>query len=371
MSPSKVGRHRAGNGNDFSVRRLTGGGRLVYNSVKFEECTRREAGFFVAVSRKQTECVMNDSPLLCQFRISVAMRSYVLRVRLRGTDFEFGSEPEQAVAYTKCIREMRRILVDKRRRVPAIAADRAILKSLEATFDFQSAHLRYRFLKTMEGQSQTTLDHLIRGLRQLSNAIARLPPNSKGELNKRVAEVIGRERFDSETFIEVIETITASLPEIGPRRLADDIQALIHPGARRPPIIDRWEAMPATTRVKVEGMAHTNPSRSLMRWLDNVADLLEREGSVRKRGAPRAISQAFVTRIATIWRTLGLNPGLAYDFFLHPANDHRIRRGGRVESAFQRYCRSALSAVGDFTKISARQVDNYKRNKRDNEIMSR
>ena len=116
MSPSKVGRHRAGNGNDFSVRRLTGGDRLVYNFVKFQECTRREAGFFVAVSRKQTECVMNDSLLLCQFRISAAMRSYVLRVRLRGTDFEFGSEPEQAVAYTKCIREMRRILVDKRRR---------------------------------------------------------------------------------------------------------------------------------------------------------------------------------------------------------------------------------------------------------------
>jgi hypothetical protein len=278
MSPSKVGRHRAGNGNDFSVRRLTGGDRLVYNSVKFEECTRREAGFFVAVSRKQTECVMNDSPLLCQFRISAAMRSYVLRVRLRGTDFEFGSEPEQAVAYTKCIREMRRILVDKRRRVPAIAADRAILKSLEAAFDFQSAHLRYRFLKTMEGQSQTTLDHLIRGLRQLSNAIARLPPN-KG-LRDRA-----------------------------------------------------WRA-----------------------------SLAYRPFPLKKVG---------VARIATIWRTLGLNPGLAYDFFVHPANDHRIRRGGRVESAFQRYCRSALSAVGDFTKISARQVDNYKRNKRDNEIMSR
>jgi hypothetical protein len=119
------------------------------------------------------------------------MRPYVLRVRLRGTDFEFGSEPEQAVAYTKCIREMRRILVEKRH-IPAIAADRAILKSLEAAFDFQSAHLRYRFLKTMEAQSHTTLDHLIRGLRPLGNAIARLPPNSKGELNKRVVGIVAR-----------------------------------------------------------------------------------------------------------------------------------------------------------------------------------
>ena len=81
---------------------------------------------------------MNTNLLLRQFRISAAMRPYMSRVRLRGTDFDLGSGPEQAVAYTKCIREMRRILVEKRR-VPAIAADRVILKSLEAAFDFQSA----------------------------------------------------------------------------------------------------------------------------------------------------------------------------------------------------------------------------------------
>jgi hypothetical protein len=92
---------------------------------------------------------MNTNPLLSQFRISAAMQPYVIRVRPRGTDFHFGSEPEQAVAYTKCVREMRRILVEKRR-IPAIAADRAILKSLEAAFDFQLADLRSRYLKTME-----------------------------------------------------------------------------------------------------------------------------------------------------------------------------------------------------------------------------
>src|ERR1700726_5082855 len=98
-------------------------------------------GFFVGRYQETKNFVMNASWLLSQFRISAAMRPYVLRLRLRGTDFEFGSEPEQAVAYTKCIREMRRILVEKRR-IPAIAADRAILKSLEA-------------------------DHLIRNLREL------------------------------------------------------------------------------------------------------------------------------------------------------------------------------------------------------------
>ena len=290
-----------------------------------------------------------------QFRISAAMWPYVLRLRLRGMDYDFGSEPDQALAYTKCIREMRRILVEKRR-IPPSAADRAILKSLEAAFDFQSAHLRYHFLKTMEAQSDTTLDHLIRGLRQLSNAIAGLPPNSKGVLNKRVVEIIGQTRFDSETFIAIVETITAALPQIGPRRLADNVLSVIHAepgGASRPPIIDHWDAIPATTRVKVEGIVQANPSRSLVRWLDNVAYLLERERPARKRGAPRAISQVFVSRIATIWRTLRLHPGLAYDFF---------GGGGRVPSAFQRYCRAALTAVGDSTKISARQVANYKRN---------
>jgi hypothetical protein len=210
----------------------------------------------------------------------------------------------------------------------------------------------------------TTLDHLIRNLRELRNVIALLPPNSKGELNKRVVGITDQAQFDSETFIEIVETITAVLPQIGPRRLADDILSLIRPepgATRRPPIIDQWEAMPATTRVKVEAMLGAKPSRSLVGWLNNVADLLQEEQPARKRGAPRSISRVFVSRIATIWRTLGLNPGLAYDFFLHPADDDRIGRGGRMESAFQRYCRAALTAVGDSTEISARQVANYKK----------
>jgi hypothetical protein len=312
---------------------------------------------------KNWKCVMNSGRLFDQFRISAAMRPFVLRIRLRGANFEFGSKPEEAVAYTKCIEEMKRILL-KKGRISTIAADRAILKSLESSFNFQSADLRYRFLKRMEVQSLTTLDRLIRDLRQLSDAIARLPPNSKAELNKRVIDLIGQAQFDSETFIEIIERISAALPEIGPRRLVDEIRFLIHPepgSARRPPKIDHWEAMPATTRVKTELGLKAKTSRSLLRWLKNAADLLERERPIKKRGAPRSIMQLFVSRIARIWRTLGLNPGLAYNFFLYPADDDRIGRGGRVESAFQRYCRAALSAVGDFTEISARQVANCKR----------
>jgi hypothetical protein len=298
---------------------------------------------------------MSTSRLLEQFRISSAMRPYVLRLRLRGTDFEFGSDPGQAVAYTKCIEEMRRILVEKRR-IRTITADRAILKSLEAAFDFQLAQQRCDLLKTIEAQSDTTLDRLISSLRQIRNAIERLPPNSKGELNKEVFGIIGQGRFDSEIFIEIVDTIIVTLLQIGPRRLADNVLSLILPAPgepRRPPIIDQWEAMPATTRVKVEGLVQTIRSRSLVTWLNEVAELLERERPARKPGAPLSTSRFFVSRVAKVWRELGLKPGLAYDFLRRP-------RGGSVESTFQRYCRAALTAVGDPTRISARQVINYK-----------
>ena len=310
---------------------------------------------------------MNISRLVSQFRISGAMKPYVLRIRLRGSDFDFGSDPETAAAFTKCIEEMRRIL-RRKRHVSTIAADRAILKTLDAAVDFQLAHLRYHSLKTMETQSLDTLDGLIRSLRQLSDAIAHLPPTPKGELNKRVSAILRQAKFDSEVFIEIVETITATLPEIAPRRLADNVSSIIHPepgDGRRSPIIEQWEAMPATTRLKVEGLVQRiKPSTSLVKWLNRLVDLLGSNRPARKLGAPRSITQAFVWRTAAIWRSLGLNAGLAYDFLLHPPAGGEIGRGGRVESSFQRYCRAALTAFGDPTEISARQIANYKNMRR-------
>ena len=225
----------------------------------------------IALLRRAPPCYeMNTSRLLSQFRISAAMRPYVLRVRLRGWDFDFGSNPEAAAAFTARIGEMRRILVA--RGISVVAADRAILKTMEAAIDFQLAELRYRSLKTIEAQSQDTLNSLIQGLRKLSDAIAQLPPTPKGELNKRVSAILRQATFDSEVFIEIVETITAALAGIAPRRLADNVFSIIHPEpgeGRRPPIIDQWEAMPATTRVTVEDlMQQAKPSTSLVQWLN-------------------------------------------------------------------------------------------------------
>jgi hypothetical protein len=302
---------------------------------------------------------MSGTPLLSQFRISVVMKPYVSRLRLRGSDFDFGSDPETAAIFTKCIKEMKRILL-KKGHLSAVAADRAILKTLEAAVDFQLADLRYRSLKTMEAQARDTLDRLILSLRKLSGAIAQLPPTPKGELNKRVSAVLRQATFDSEVFIEIVETIAATLPEIAPRRLAENVFSIIHaePGdCRRSPIIDLWEAMPATTRLKVEGLMHqSKPTASLVQWLNRLVDLIGRFRPARKVGAPSSIAQAFVLRVATIWRSLGLNVGLSYNYFI----GGKFGRCGRVESSFQRYCRAALTAFGDPTKVSARQVANYK-----------
>ena len=309
---------------------------------------------------------MSSVRLLDQFRISAAMRPYVLRVRLRGSDFNFGSDPETAAAFTKRIGEMRRILAKKG--IPVAVANRAILKTLEAAVDFQLAELRYRSLKAMEQQSHDTLDLLIETLKQLREAIAKLPPRSRGELNGRISATIRQPAFDTEVFIDLIQTIAAALTELSPQRRARDALAIIYRGpteGERSPIVDLWEAMPATTRVRVEALTkQAKPSTSLVTWLNQLVDLLYRERPERKRGAPRSITRVFTSRTAAIWRMLRLNAGLAYDFFLHPGTDDQIMRGGRIESSFQRYCHAALAAVGDSTEVSARQVSNYKRKRR-------
>ncbi len=320
-------------------------------------------------SALRNNSAMNIDRLVSQFRISAAMKPYVLRIRLRGSDFDFGCDPETAATFTKCIQEMRRILIKKR--VPAIAADRAILKTLEAAVDFQLADLRYRSLKTMEVQSLDMLDRLIKRLRRLLEAITQLPPTAKGELNKSVSAIFRQATFDSEVFIEIIDAITATLPQLAPRRTANHVFSIIHPEPaddQRSPMIDQWEAMPATTRLKIERLVQqSKPSASLVEWLNRLVDLLGRSRPVRKIGAPRSITRAFVLRVATIWRSLGLPVGLAYNFFLHPGTGGENWRGGRVESRFQRYCRAALMTFGDPTKISSRQITNYK-NKRRKEL---
>ena len=82
---------------------------------------------------------MTFQPLVKGFRVSAAKRPYVSRLRLHGRDFDFGNTPEAAVSYTRCIGEMRSILLQ--RKVANPVADRAIFRTLQAAVDSQFAQL--------------------------------------------------------------------------------------------------------------------------------------------------------------------------------------------------------------------------------------
>jgi hypothetical protein len=315
---------------------------------------------------------MNNARLINRFRVSTAMRPYVLRLRLSGRDFDFGSDADAAVAYTVCINQLTKILA--RRRVSVAAGNKAVLATLEAAAYHQLSQIRFDHLQNTRNHSLSALDQLISGLRALGSAITRLPPRTRGDLNRRMASILEPGIFDTEVLIEVLETLAQSLREASPKRLADDAYSIIHQPLpvfreakplphlteqRRPLFIDLWESIPEVTRVKVEClMQKAGRMASLSGWLTLLADLLLQERPTRKFGAPRSQSQLFVWRVASIWRRLGLRPGLKYNFFLHPANQDRIGRGGRIESGFQNYCCAALAAFGDFSWISARQVEN-------------
>jgi len=218
---------------------------------------------------------------------------------------------------------------------------------------------------------------LTSGLRALELAITRLPAKTRGVLNRRITPILEPGIFDTEVLIEVMEALAQCLREASPKRLADDALSIIYqplpvfkdvkplsnqPERTSPLLIDLWESISGSTRIEVERlMQQVGTSRSCSAWLVSLADLLGQERLARKLGAPRSQLQLFVSRVAAIWRRLGLRPGLTYNFFLHPGGPDRVGRGGRIESGFQSYCRAALSAFGDFSEISARQVENAKK----------
>jgi hypothetical protein len=305
----------------------------------------------------------NNLRLLGAFRLSAEMRPYVLRVRLSaGSHFDFGQDPQRAVRFSLEIEKMRHIL--RRRGIAVRIADNAIQKTLHAAADHQLSGFRLEQYRTNEKCSRRVVDRLILELCELRDLISRLPPTSKGILNKRVAGALDQPTFDSDVFISVIEITEASLREVSPRRLADDALFKIRPEGiedRTPPIISLWEALPASTRLDVERLMQEKKVTALTGWLTTLADLLQERRPALKLGSPRSSSQRFLRRVRCIWTELGLDVGLAYNFYLHPATKDRPGRGGRVASGFQAYCHAALSAFGDFSKISARQVVNAKK----------
>jgi hypothetical protein len=307
---------------------------------------------------------MTINPLVEGFRVSAAMRPYALRLRLRGRDFDFGNSPEAAVAFSKCIEEMRKILLG--RRIPRRTAELAISRTLQIAADFRLAELREAAIKQQNAAAQASLKCLTRRLRNLRNIIDRLARFPKGRLNSEVRAVFRRSPFDTEVFIEVIDTVSAGLAKFAPRCHADGALEIIHPNSasgtgtncscathrmvdRCPPLIEQWETMPATTRANVERRFRDKPPVSLTHWLGHVASLLELE---RPRDRPPySVKRRFVFPVAKIWHGLGLTVGLAYKPDKYP-DGIKGGHGGAVDSWFQRYCHAALGAFGMTDNVS-------------------
>jgi hypothetical protein len=170
---------------------------------------------------------MNTKPLVSGFRIAGKMRRYVLRLRLRGRDFDFGNTPEAAARFSKCIRNMEKILLSCR--INKSAAHRVMGQTMEIAVDFALEELRRAATKEQNAGAQTALNRVIKHLRDLANVIDELPPFEKGRLYQQVTAVLDRSAFDTEVFIEVIDTISAALPTLSPRRRVDEALDIIHP----------------------------------------------------------------------------------------------------------------------------------------------
>ncbi len=282
------------------------------------------------------------------------MRAYVLRphvLRLGPTDLDFDSVH---------IKEMMEILIG--RRVPRVAANEAIFKTIEAAAEHQLSSFRLDRLRTKDEQSRKELDRLFCKLRSLNSALSRLPPIARGKLNKRVCAVLSRQPFDTEVFIEVIETTIDILQELSPKRLADEARSVIEmptsfivkdveffPMPRRPPLIEYWESVPAASRVEVERiMRNSRSPTSLVGWLTSLIELLGQERPVRRRA--RSVDRQFGLRVASILAPLNIKPTGLYSAYAE----------SQVGSIFQRYCNAALSAFGDDRRISRRQITNLK-----------
>lgn len=134
-------------------------------------------------------------------------------------------------------------------------ADDAVLKALNAAADHQLTKLRFEDRQSVARHSNELLDDLISSLQEVVDAISILPPNSKGILNTRMADITKGEIFDTEIFVECINCIEACLPELSPKKRSEEALLTLHPENSwklAPPIVKRWEAIPYSTRNRTE-----------------------------------------------------------------------------------------------------------------------
>jgi hypothetical protein len=304
-----------------------------------------------------------DDRLLKQFRISKQMRPFVNRMRMRSKDLDL-TDPARASEFDRCSEIMKTILAKKR--ISRNDADRILALTFDAAADHQLERLRRdRFLHDLE-RSKKNLQRLIKHIERLAQAIAELPPISKGKLNKIIGNQNWR-HFDTEMFSELMQAMQDALSILSPACAANKARSVIRETLRAsgdravtqifrtapPAITELWESIPAHTRTYVEAEIRrwTAPKRGqVIALVNHLVGLLKKYRPIMETRRPPAIEGRYLRNVAEIWVGFGLNVGRAHDG----------AHGKSVESPFQRFARVALAACGDNSPISDRQIANLK-----------
>jgi hypothetical protein len=298
-----------------------------------------------------------------RFKIASRMKPYANRLRLRLTDLDL-TDPYSKLRLETACDEMSDILINKK--ICKDVAHRAVAEALDIAADHQLEALRRNQDLQDLSRSERDLKLLLKQLDRLAQAISRVPPLAKGKLNKIIA-VQDWNNFDTEIFTELVHAMMDALSMLSPASITKAARWVMNESARGskdpavaqiartapPAIVELWETIPAGTRIQVEaGLRNWVPPtrRPAMEFLKHLVVLLDKFQPRLKRGRRPPIERHLGRRLAKIWRGLGLHVGRAYDGV----------DSCHVESNFQRFVRLALTAVGDNSQLSSRQIMNLK-----------
>jgi hypothetical protein len=291
------------------------------------------------------------------------MPPYVDRVRLKLKDVDLSS-PEMNSRLESGRAEMESILV--RKKISQSNAKWAVAQTLDMAANQQLEELRRTKSRSGIMGSQEPLHALIRNLDRLVEAIVKLPAVSRGKLNKIIVQQ-DWQHFDTEIFFELIHAMLATSWTLSPACIGLELRsaieqstsqvfkdtAVIEVDRRGPPaVLEMWEMLPPKARVQIEEQIRSSPpAKFALRFFQELASALR---ALRKRrvnvGHLRPVVAIFGERVARLWAKLGLHAGRAYDW----------DKSRYLESSFQRFCRIALTIVGDDSHISERQISHIK-----------
>jgi hypothetical protein len=252
----------------------------------------------------------------------------------------------------------------RQKKVTPRKANHAVLEALSAAADHhQLATLRLRQLPAKV--SKELFGALTESFRKFTSAISALPPDAKGILNARIAEITLQKVFDTEVLIEMLDCIETSLLKMSRTKLVDEALlalrpklAALHPGTwsqQALPITILWESIPSIIRSQIERKVESKlPRLSGVETLRILLELLQKSAPGSRRGTPVSVHLTFARRIDSIWLRLRLTGRRCYD-------EHLKKGTLNPESAFQAFCNSALAAAGNEGRMSRYQISHLKK----------